>query len=139
MAFFTYFRDYLGDIKIGKKTLVVLMTPENARILNFVFSLLPFLALFFIVYFKFWAITPNLIFSVLIFISFIICQYTAFLYFKNFKGEKTYYLLKCNFQGAVIFQISFMALIKPLLSVIVFVIVFILINNLFNYYRDPLG
>ncbi|MFA5031943.1 MAG: UbiA family prenyltransferase [bacterium] len=138
MTFFTYFKDYSGDKQTGKKTLVVLLTPKKAKLLNFVASTIPFLVLFIVLFFNLWQPNTNLVFWILIAIAFIILQYTAFLYFKNPYGKATYYSLKWNFEGATMFQIAFMALINPLLSVIVFVIGFITVGYLFNLYKDPL-
>ena len=138
MTFFTYFKDYFGDKQTNKKTLVVLLSPERARFLNFIASLLPFLILFVVLSFNLWQPKTNLSFWILLSIAFIILQYTAILYFKNPRGKRTYYLLKWNFEGATLFQIAFMALISPLLSVIVFISGFILVGYLFNLYKDHL-
>lgn len=138
MTFFTYFKDYSGDKQAKKKTLVVLLSPEKARFLNFIASSLPFLILFVVLSFNLWQPKTNLFFWILLSIAFIILQYTALLYFKNPRGKTTYYSLKWNFEGATLFQVAFMALISPLLSIIVFISGFILVGCLFEIYKDPL-
>ena len=139
MCFFTYFKDYRGDKLTGKKTLVVLLSPVRAKFLNFIMSTFPFIILFVILYYKIWQPGINLYFLIFIGISFIILQYTAFLYFKNPQGEKSYYSLKWNFTGTVLFKSSFVALVNPLLSMMIFIGGFILVGYLFSICKDPLA
>lgn len=138
MTFFTYFKDYSGDRQTRKMTLIVLLTPDKAKLLNFAASTIPFLVLFIILFFNLWQPATNLLFWILLAIAFITLQYTAFLYFKNPTGKTTYYSLKWNFEGATMFQIAFMAIVNPLLSAVVFVVGFIAVGYLFNLYKDPL-
>ena len=135
VAFFTYFKDFAGDKTAGKKTIVVCLTPEKAKYLNFFMSLLPFSVLFF------WGrqASVNTYFLILMASTFFILQYTAFLYFRNAQGEDVYYSLKWNFRGAVLFETSFVALVYPFLAVVLYLINFITVGALFELHQDPLS
>jgi len=139
LCFFTYYKDYKGDKVAGKNTLVVLMTPDKAKYLNFVISLLPFLVLPFLIFSPNWYNQINLCFIVLNLIAFIVMQYTAFLFFKYTQGDKTYYSLKWNFTGAVLFQTSFIALVNPLLASILYLISFLSVTFLFDMHKNHLA
>ena len=134
-AFFTYFKDFIGDKAAGKKTIVVCLTPEKAKYLNFLMSLLPFSILFF----GDWRTPAVPYFLILMAITFFILQYTAFLYFKKTQGKDVYYSLKWNFRGAVLFETSFVALINPSLAVALYLINFIAVGALFELHQDYLA
>jgi geranylgeranylglycerol-phosphate geranylgeranyltransferase len=133
MTFFTYYKDYKGDRLAGKKTLVVLLTPERAKYLNFLMALIPYIILFIILYTKTWQPVLNTYFIILGSISFIFIFYTAFSLFKNPKGKRTSGVMKWNFSGTVSFGISFLALVNPLLSIILFIIGFLAVYYLFVF------
>lgn len=136
VAFFTYYKDYAGDKISGKKTIIVQLTPQKAKYLNFLVSSLPFTAVLFL---PAWGETINIYFFIFITLSFIILQYTAFLFFKNPQRGDTYYSLKWNFCGAVLFETSFIALVSPLIAGIMYATNFILVGFLFSLHKDYLA
>ncbi|MCK5590481.1 MAG: UbiA family prenyltransferase [Candidatus Pacebacteria bacterium] len=133
MCFFTYYKDYEGDKTAGKKTLVVLLSPEKARFTNFVFSLLPFAALFVMPF------ELNLFFVASMCLNFIMFQYTALAYFKHPTGESTYYNLRWNYAATVLYEVSFIMLVKPLSGVLLYVLCFVGVMGIFQLHKDHLS
>jgi len=131
MTFFTYYKDFKGDKAAGKKTLVVLLSPEKAKYLNFLMAFIPYIVLSAIIYSKLWQPGSNIYFLVLNSISFILVFYTAIILFRFPSGEKTTGALKWNFSGTVLFETSFIALVNPLLAIVLFVIGFLSVYYLF--------
>ena len=133
MCFFTYYKDYDGDKKTGKKTLVVLLSPEKAKFLNFIFSLLPFAVLFFLPF------ELNLFFTGAMLLNFLMFQYTAWIFFKDTAGENTYYNLKWNFVTAVLYESSFIMLTAPQIGIMFYVLNFFIVMMLFQLHKDHLS
>lgn len=133
MCYFTYYKDYEGDKAAGKKTLVVLLSPEKARFTNFVFSLLPFVALL-AMPFQF-----NSFFVASMCLNFILFQYTALAYFICPTGESTYYNLRWNYAAAVLYEVSFIMLVEPLLGVLLYVLSFVGVLGIFRLHKDHLS
>lgn len=132
VAFFTYYKDYRGDNVTGNTTIIVYLTPNKAKYLNFLIGLLPFTVLIFLITsFRF-----NPEFILLTVLNLIIFEYTAFLFFRNPQGKETYYSLKWNFRGAVLFMTAFIALINPLLAGILYLFNFVIIGVLFDLHKD---
>lgn len=139
VAFFTYFKDFQGDKITGKKTIIVQLTPNKAKYLNFLVSFIPFIIMIFFIFSSTWRDKLNLYFIAFMLLTFIILQYTAILFFKDPYGKNTYYSLKWNFRGAVLYKTSFIALINPLLAGILYLVNFVLVGFLFNRHKDYLA
>ncbi len=133
MCFFTYYKDYEGDREAGKKTLVVLLSPEKVRFTNFVFSLLPFAALL-AMPFEF-----NSFFVGSMCLNFIMFQYTALAYFKHPTGQRTYYNLRWNYAAAVLYEVSFITLVEPLPGILLYVLSFVGVMGIFQLHKDHLS
>lgn len=133
MCFFTYYKDYEGDKTAGKKTLVVLLSPEKARFTNFVFSVVPFAALLVMPF----ELNPFFVGSMCL--NFLMFQYMAAAYFKNPTGESTYYNLRWNYVSAVLYEVSFIMLVEPLLGVLLYVLSLIGVMGIFQLHRDHLS
>ena len=133
LCFFTYYKDYEGDKNAGKKTLVVLLSSDKARYLNFVFSLLPFAVLLFM------PLEFNKFFTVFMGLTFLVFQYTAWAFFKAPLGEKTYYNLKWNYLAAVLYEVSFIMLVQPLFGVLLYVLSFVGVTGLFWLHKNHLS
>lgn len=133
MCFFTYYKDYEGDKTAEKNTLVVLLSPEKARLSNFVFSVLPFAALF-VMPFEF---SPFFVVSMCL--NFIMFQYTAWAYFKHPTGESTYYNLRWNYVSAVLYEVSFIILVEPLSGVLLYGLSFVGVMGIFRLHKDHLS
>lgn len=133
LCFFTYYKDYEGDKNAKKKTLVVLLSPDKARYLNFIFSLLPFGALLFM------PLEPNKLFIIFMGLTFLMFQYTAWAFFKAPLGNKTYYNLQWNYLAAVLYEVSFIVLVQPLLGVLLYVLSFVGVAGLFRLHKNHLS
>ena len=139
VAFYTYYKDFLGDKIIGKKTIIVQLTPHKAKYLNFSVSAFPFATVLFLLFSPIWKQSINIYFIIFMFLAFVILQYTAFLFFRNPQGGDAYYSLKWNFRGAVLFETSFIALLSPLMAGVLYVLNFVLVGFLFNLHKDYLA
>jgi len=133
MCFFTYYKDYEGDRAAGKKTLVVMLSPEKSRFINFVFSVLPFLALLALPF------VPNSLFIISMCLNFILFQYVAWVYFKSPTGEGTYYNLRWNYVSAVLYEVSFIMLVEPSLGVLLYGLSFVGVLGIFRLHKDHLS
>jgi geranylgeranylglycerol-phosphate geranylgeranyltransferase len=133
MTYFTYFKDYFGDKHVGKKTLVVKYGPEKARLIGLFFSLLPALAFYIMVMFGFFYL-PDLsnTFWLLAVLTCAIHGYTAWLYFRHYQGEKTYYSLKANFRACVCGQATLIAMFQDTLGMALFLVSYIFVGFLFD-------
>ncbi len=130
LCYFTYFKDYLGDKQENIKTLIVILPSKYSKYFNFLMSLIPFLVLTILFYFKLWSLEINNAFLILVFIAFILMQYTSFLHLKDKIDYKK--SLELNFESIVLFQTSLIALINPLLSIVLFILSFLTIKIIFN-------
>ena len=139
LVFFTYYKDFPGDKVAGKKTLIVRLTPQKARYLNWFVSAFPFILLPFVCILPGWKNSVNPYFIGFMLLSFGILQYTASLFFKYPEGINTYYSLKWNFRGAVLYKTSLIALINPFLAGILYLINFIFLGVMFDLHRDHLA
>ncbi len=133
MTFFTYYKDYQGDKLVGKKTLVVLLSPKKAKHLNFLMAFTPYIVLFIILYSRLWQPNLNMWFLILVGVSLLLIFHTALLLFRYPEGEKTTVSLKWNFSGTVLFETSFIALLNPLLALVLFVVGFLFVYYLFVF------
>jgi geranylgeranylglycerol-phosphate geranylgeranyltransferase len=133
MCFFTYYKDYEGDKAVGKRTLVVFLTPEKARYTNFVFSLLPFLVMFGLPF------DVHAGFIVCMCLNFAIFQNMALAYFDHPSGGKTYYNLAMNYVCAVLYEASFIVLVEPMLGVIVYILGYFGVKKIFQLHRNYLS
>ncbi|MCX6746575.1 MAG: UbiA family prenyltransferase [Candidatus Pacearchaeota archaeon] len=137
MCYFTYFKDYKGDKKENINTLVVILSHKPPFFLNSFMNLVPFLFLITIFLLELWTLEINIVFLILVFIAFILTQYTSYLFSKSTVNYKK--SLELNFESTVLFQISILALINPLLSTILFVSSFLIIKIIFNkMYKEEL-
>lgn len=139
MAFFTYYKDFIGDKATGNRTIIVQLGPVKVRYLNFLVSILPFAIIIFIMFFSAWRNAINIYFIAFMLVTFIVLQYTAILFFRKPQGSSTYHSLKWNFRGAVLFETSFIALVNPLLAGFLYLINFILVGFLFDLHKDHLA
>ena len=137
MTYYTYFKDVTGDKLVGKKTIVVKYGLEKNRYIAIVASFLPSV-LFFIGYFGFQAfqIELNKIFIILGLLTIFLQVWTGILYFRNPKGELTYYSLVTNFRACTCAQTAIIALFNPELGMILFILTYVFVGFLFNLHTN---
>lgn len=139
MTYYTYFKDYKGDKRAGKKTLVVKHGLRKARVIGIVGVLIP-ISVFLIVYLNDLIVArANKVFIILGFLSVFLQMWTAILFYRNPVGKKTYYSLSLNFRACACSQAAFVALFNRELSLILFIFAYIFIGFLFDLYTDVKG
>jgi geranylgeranylglycerol-phosphate geranylgeranyltransferase len=122
LCYYTYFKDYEGDKKVGKKTIIVALGPQRAKYLNFPISILPFLLTWTFIRFGFLDFKVNYIFLSLVFIALSFCLYSAFFSFKNLDQDKK--ILELNFECTPLFLCSLIALLDPIMGLLLFIFSF---------------
>lgn len=137
MTYYTYFKDFIGDKAAGKQTIVVKFGLEKNRYIAIFASLLPSI-LFIIAYFGFEAfeIELNRTFVVLGILTVFLQIWTGYLYYKNPKGEMTYYSLVTNFRACTCGQTAIIALFNPVLGLFLFLICYVFVGFLFNLHTN---
>ena len=137
MTYYTYFKDFVGDKAAGKNTIIVKYGLEKNRYISIFASFLPSI-LFLIGYFGFEAfeIELNRTFVILGFLTVFLQIWTGWLYYKNPKGEMTYYSLVTNFRACTCGQAAIIALFNPVLGMILWLICYVFVGFLFNLHTN---
>ncbi|MCL5028349.1 MAG: UbiA family prenyltransferase [Bacteroidetes bacterium] len=137
MTFYTYFKDYEGDKAAGKKTLIVRLGLQKSQKFSFLTSFLP-LVTFLIIYYGFevWHFELNGIFIELGLLATALQLWTGYLFFKNPKGEMTYFSLSMNFRSCACTETALISLFNPALGVLLFLISYFFIGFLFNFHSN---
>jgi len=126
LCYYTYFKDYEGDKKAGKKTIIVALGLEQVKYLNFPTSILPFLLTWGFLHFGLLNFEVNYIFLSLMLIAFSFCLYSAFFSFKNLDKDKK--ALELNFECTPLFLSSLIALLEPIIGIFLFIFSFVAIK-----------
>jgi len=137
MTYYTYFKDFTGDMMAGKKTLIVKYGLEKNRYISIFAAFLPSV-LFIIGYFGFgiFEIELNKTFNILGLLTIFLQIWTGYLYYKNPKGEMTYYSLVTNFRACTCGQATIIALFNPVLGMMLFLISYVFVGFLFNMHTN---
>jgi geranylgeranylglycerol-phosphate geranylgeranyltransferase len=139
MTYYTYFKDYRGDAAAGKRTFVVRHGLDVARYAGVVGAFLPALA-----FLAFHALgwlplqevrsVPEFVFCAAL--AVFLQGWTAFLYFVNPVGARTYYNLATAIRACVAGQIALIAIFNGTLALYLMCASYVLVGLLFNLYRD---
>jgi len=137
MTYYTYFKDFVGDKATGKRTIVVKYGLERNRYIAIFAAFLPSI-LFIIGYFGFksFEIELNRTFVILGYLTIFLQIWTGWLYYKNPKGEMTYYSLVTNFRACTCGQTAIIALFNPVLGMFLFLICYVFVGFLFNLHTN---
>ncbi len=137
MTYYTYFKDFTGDLAAGKRTIIVRFGIEKNRYISIAASFLPSV-LFFIGYFELgsFEIKLNNTFVILGILTIFLQIWTGYLYYKNPKGEMTYYSLVTNFRACTCGQATLIALFNPTLGMILFLVSYVFVGFLFNLHTS---
>ena len=136
MVFYTYFKDFKGDRRTGKRTLVVLWGLRRSRIAAVFLAFLPvatFLAL------RSWGLLARQVsgdFLTLGAFSVSLQVWTGILFFLRPVGKATYTALGVDFTACVCAETTLIALFDSALAVRLFVISFCTVNLLFLLHRN---
>lgn len=136
MTFYTYFKDYKGDRRAGKNTIIVHYGLRRSRYISIISAFLP--ALLFISLYSAGQIDAplNNTFIFLGILTLILEIQTGWLYFKNPVGEKTYYSLEANFRACTCGQAAFVALFNEQLALVLFILSYVFVGFLFHLYHN---
>jgi geranylgeranylglycerol-phosphate geranylgeranyltransferase len=136
MTFYTYFKDYKGDKRAGKNTIIVHYGLRKSRYISIFSAFLP--AILFVTLYTCDLIDAplNRTFIFLAVITFLLEIQTGWLYFKNPTGELTYYSLKANFRACTCGQATFVALFNTQLGLILFILSYVFVGFLFNLHHN---
>jgi geranylgeranylglycerol-phosphate geranylgeranyltransferase len=136
MTYYTYFKDYRGDLLAGKRTLVVLLGPGRSRIMAFSFAFIPTL-LFGLLRLSGLHQTPlNRTFLILGLLTVFLQLWTGVLYWKNTSGSSAYASLQTNFRAAACGQAALIAIFDPDLAIWLFIFSYIFVGFLFDLHRN---
>lgn len=136
MTFYTFFKDYKGDLAANKKTLVVKYGVEKSRKIALVSSIIPGVIFTSAYYFGLISFNLNNSFLFLAALTLFMYIWTGVLYYKYPYGEKTYYSLSVNFKACACGQSALIALMNPILGMMLFIITYIFVGFLFDLYSD---
>lgn len=139
MTYYTYFKDYEGDKKAGKRTFIVKYGLNAARQAGMVGAFLPTLC-----YIGFrligWMTYKDILymepFTFCGVMTFFLQIWTALLYYKSPAGERTYFALVTNIRACVAGQVTLIAIFNGPLALYLFSVSYVLIGFLFDLYKD---
>jgi len=137
MTYYTYFKDFTGDLAAGKRTIIVTFGIEKNRYISIAASFLPSI-LFFIGYYVLgsFEIKLNNTFAILGILTIFLQIWTGYLYYKNPKGEMTYYSLVTNFRACTCGQTTIIAMFNPTLGIVLFLMSYVFVGFLFNLHTN---
>jgi len=139
MTYYTYFKDYKGDRRVGKRTFVVRYGLRVARYAGIIGAFLPTIAFLTFHYFG-WLPMADVLFKehfifcgvMTIFLQF----WTAALFFRYPVGERTYFSLATNIRACVAGQITLISIFNGTLALYLFSASYVFIGFLFGLYKD---
>ena len=139
MTYYTYFKDYKGDLAAGKRTFVVKYGINVARYVGVLGAFLPTLAVVMLNTIG-WLPTETVEYPD----TFIFCcvmtlflqLWTAVLFFKHPVGTRTYLSLATNIRACVAGQITLIARFNDILALYLLCASYVFIGFLFDRYKD---
>jgi len=142
MTYYTYFKDYEGDKKAGKKTFIVKYGINAGRYAGLIGSLLSAVVLWTLLSNRFIPYEDILYprqFFFCCFVTLFLQVWTAVRYFYNPQGIKTYFSLVTNFRACVAGQATIIAIFNGDLALYLLIISYIFIGFLFSFHGDADG
>lgn len=136
MTLYTYFKDYKGDRRTGKKTLIVIWGLRKARVRAFLGAFVPFLAFLFLKATNRLALEPTKEFMILGSFTLLLQIWTGALFYLRPVGKPAYVSLGVNFQACVSAEAALLALYNPALGVRLFVIAYLAVTILFFLHKN---
>lgn len=137
MTYYTYFKDYRGDLLAGKQTLVVALGLEKSRTVAVVSAFIPTLVFALLRVTGMHTGPLNNTFIILGVLTVFLQLWTGVLYWKNPKGVKTYMSLETNFRACTCGQAALVAIFNPDLAIWLFIFSYIFVGFLFDLHRNP--
>lgn len=137
MTYYTYFKDYRGDLLAGKRTLVVAFGLERSRLVAVVSAFIPTLLFGGLRWSGLHQTPLNRTFVILGLLTVFLQLWTGWLYWRNPSGVKTYESLKTNFRACTCGQAALIAIFNPDLAIWLFMFSYIFVGFLFELHRNP--
>jgi geranylgeranylglycerol-phosphate geranylgeranyltransferase len=137
MTYYTYFKDYRGDLLAGKRTLVVVLGPQRSRWLAMISAFIPTLVFFGLRLSGLHRTPLNTTFVVLGVLTIFLQMWTGVLYWKNPSGAKAYASLETNFRACTCGQAALIGIFNPDLAMWLFIFSYIFVGFLFDLQRNP--
>ncbi len=135
MTYYTYFKDYEGDKKAGKKTIVVKYGITVGKWIGLGISILPAAAFGTLYSIGSFTTGTDVAFWILAFLTLFLQVWTGVLYYRDPVGNKTYYSLVTNFRACACGQAALIALYDSRLGLILYLITYIFIGFLFGLHK----
>ena len=139
MTYYTYFKDYRGDRRAGKRTFVVAHGLAVARYAGILGACLPTVTFLVIVVCGWlpWADILDKEHFVFCGVMTVFLQlWTAVLFFRHPVGERTYFSLVTNIRACVAGQVTLIAIFNGTLALYLFCASYVFIGFLFDLYKD---
>ncbi len=137
MTYYTYFKDYRGDLLAGKRTLVVTFGIQKARWFAVSSAFIPTIA-FAVLRLTGMHRTPlNHTFIILALLTVFLQLWTGVLYWKSPSGPRTYASLQTNFRACTCGQAALIAIFNPDLGIWLFILSYIFVGFLFDLHGNP--
>jgi geranylgeranylglycerol-phosphate geranylgeranyltransferase len=137
MTYYTYFKDYRGDLLAGKRTLVVVFGLEKSRWIAVASALIPTIVFGVLRATGLHQGPLNNTFIILGVLTVFLQIWTGVLYWKNPSGVKAYASLETNFRACTCGQAALIAMFNPDLGIWLFIFSYILVGFLFDLHRNP--
>ncbi len=139
MTYYTYFKDYRGDARAGKRTFIVRYGLRASRYAGVAGAFLPTLA-FALFHVTGWLPLSDVLFprdfTFCAIMTVFLQLWTAMLFFFAPVGSRTYFSLVTNIRACVAGQITLIAIFNGTLALYLFSASYILIGFLFDLYKD---
>lgn len=123
LCYYTYFKDYEGDKRSNKNTIIVALGLRRARYLNLPMSLIPFLLFWILIAFNRLNFEFNYISVIFLALAFAFCLYAAIFSFAN-PGQVSK-SLELNFECTPIFLSALMIPLNPAVGIALFISSFV--------------
>ncbi|NQT59518.1 MAG: UbiA family prenyltransferase [Bacteroidetes bacterium] len=136
MTYYTYFKDYDGDKAAGKRTFIVRHGINTARYTGAVATILTCLLLAAVILLSRRDILSMKYFQFCAAITIFLQLWNSWLFFKNPKGERTYFSLATNIRACVAGQVTIIAIYNGTLALILMSASYIFIGFLFELHKD---
>jgi geranylgeranylglycerol-phosphate geranylgeranyltransferase len=139
MTYYTYFKDYRGDRRAGKKTFVVRHGLHVGRVAGVVGAFLPtvvYFAMAVLGFLPFRDVLYTQEFTFCAVMTLFLQVWTAGIFYRHPFGPQTYFGLVINIRACVAGQIALIARFNGTLALYLFCASYVFIGFLFNLYKD---
>ena len=136
MTLFTYFKDYRGDRRAGKRTLIVIWGLRKSRVLALATAFVPLLLFVVLKATNGLSIAIGREFMILGSLALLLQIWTGILFYLRPVGKPTYSSLGVNFKACVCAEVALLSLFDPALGVQLFVISYLAVSVLFSLHRN---